>query len=149
MDFEIDTDEKVFKFNSGKNSLNQPIPFKTSALPGKESGLKLELFSGLPDEDLYLSEMNKYDGFHIVVHNNTVDPRFHDGLDVSPGFAFNLVASRAFTSKLPMPYNECILDPTSLESYDSKIYKYMLNSRNYTYRHVDCYDYCLGFNTLQ
>ena len=143
-DFET-SENKIFKFNSGKNSSNQPIPFKTSALPGKESGLRLEIFAGLPKDDVPNGRFNRYDGFHVVVHNYKVDPRFHDGLDISPGFAFNLVASRAITSKLPMPYNECILDPTSLESHDSKIYKYMLNSRNYTYRHVDCYDYCLGY----
>ena len=141
---DFESDDNTYKFNGGKNSTNQQVPFKTSSIAGKETGLKIELFSGLPDDDYDYGELNKYDGYHVVVHNNTVDPRFHDGLDISPGFASNLVVSRTFSSKLPMPYNECILDTTSLESYDSKIYKHMLNSRNYTYRHVDCYDYCLG-----
>lgn len=142
-DFE-QKDEKTFKFNSGKNRTNQQIDFKISAIPGKENGLQLELFAGLPDDEITYGVYNRYDGFHVVVHNNTVDPRFHDGIDIAPGFASNIVLSRSLSYKLDSPYNECIIDPTDSTAHDSKIFKYMINSRNYTYRHVDCYDYCLG-----
>ena len=143
-DFEISDDKLIFKFNSGFNKTQQSIPFKTSSLPGKETGLRIELFIGLPDDDKPYGEFNKYDGLHVVVHNSTVDPRFHDGIDIAPGFATNLIVSRSYTYKLDLPYNDCIIDPTDETAHGSKIFKYMTQSRNYTYRHVDCYDYCLG-----
>lgn len=93
-DFEI-TDDKSYKFNSGINRTKQPIEFKTSSIPGKESGLQIEVFIGLPDDDQPYGDYNRYDGLHVVVHNNTVDPRFHDGIDISPGFATNLIVSRS------------------------------------------------------
>lgn len=146
-DFEV-SEDKIYKFNSGLNKSKQAIPFKTSALPGKETGLQIELFIGLPDDDQPFGDYNKYDGLHVAVHNNTVDPRFHDGIDIAPGFSTNLIVSRSYTYKLDMPYNDCIIDTSRFQSFDSKIFKHMLNTRNYAYRHVDCYDYCLGLFCL-
>ena len=124
--------------------MNQPVDFLTSALAGKETGFRIEIFLGLIDDYEPRGIENKDDGLHVVVHNYTFDPRFHDGIDIAPGFATNLVVQRTFTNKLDMPYNDCIMDPDNPENHDSIIFKYMASNRSYSYRHVDCYDYCLG-----
>ena len=136
--------EESFTYNSGLDQASNPVDFLTSALAGKETGFRIELFTGLIDDYEPTGIRNQYDGLNVVVHNYTVDPRFHDGIDLAPGFATNLVVSRTFAYKLERPYNDCILNVSDVLSHDSMLYQFMLNSRNYTYRHVECYDYCLG-----
>lgn len=135
---------KSFNFNSGFDQDNKPVEFLTSALAGKETGFRIELFIGLIDDYIPEGIENKYDGLHVVVHNYTVDPRFHDGIDIAPGFATNLVVQRSYSYKLDAPYNDCIINVTDALSHDSSVFKFMVSNLNYSYRHVECYDYCLG-----
>jgi hypothetical protein len=66
------------------------------------------------------------------------------GFNVAPGFLNEISVTRTFINKLGLPYNNCLKDVKSIDSFDSDIFKYMVHSTNYSYRQTDCIDYCLG-----
>ena len=63
------------------------------------------------------------------------------GFDVAPGTSTSFVIGREFKNKLPKPFNDCYEDLTSLDSYDSDLYRRMIMA-NTTYRQVDCFRLC-------
>ena len=66
------------------------------------------------------------------------------GFNVAPGFLNEISVTRTFINKLGLPYNNCLKDVKSIDSFDSDIFKNMIHSTNYSYRQTDCIDYCLG-----
>lgn len=55
---------------------------------------------------------------------------------------------RVFTYKLGEPYNNCKKDLTSLDSFNSDLYKFMISESKYGYRQKDCFDNCIGRELL-
>jgi hypothetical protein len=47
-------------------------------------------------------------------------------------------------NQLGQPYNACLKDVKSVDSFDSDIYRYIIQSTNYSYRQKDCFEYCIG-----
>jgi len=154
-DFKCTADDFVSHIdNSGYvsysfNNNNQ----EQSTTPGKKNGLQIELFSGYFDDmivtDESISRYFRYDGFSIVVHNGTNDPRYYggvsfDGIEISPGFSTNIIVNRIFTYKLEEPHNDCYKNLDHVDSFNSNIYKLMLNNSKYKYRQKDCFDYCFA-----
>jgi hypothetical protein len=144
----IDTSGYVsYSFNNKINTTEESIT------PGKKNGLQIELFSGFFD-DMNLTDKSilryfRLDGFSIVVHNGTMDPRYYggvsfDGIEISPGFSTNIIVNRIFTYKLEEPYNDCLKNLDHIDSFHSDIYKLMLNKNKYKYRQKDCFDYCVA-----
>ena len=89
------------------------------------------------------------DGLRVIVHNHSVDPGYYSGgtkagFTLSPGLSHEVAVKRTFSSKLGLPYNDCIKNVSNIESFDSDLYRFMLTSTNYSYRQVDCFDYCMG-----
>jgi len=96
-----------------------------------------------------LNEIMIYCNFNLEECNHTADPGYYSGgtksgFILAPGFNHEIVIRRTFTSKLGHPFNNCIKNVTSLDSYDSDLYKYILTNTNYHYTQKDCFDYCMG-----
>ena len=145
-DYKIDSLGYVsYSFNKKK--------LKQSTTAGKINGLQAELFTGLFDDmdisDETIARYFRSDGFQIIVHNYSMDPRYYagipfDGVEISPGFSTNLIVNRIFTYKLEEPHNDCKKNLDKIDSFDSHIYRLMINTRNYSYRQKDCFDYCVS-----
>jgi hypothetical protein len=43
-----------------------------------------------------------------------------------------------------LPYNNCLKDVKSIGSFDSDLYRFMIQSTNYSYKQTDCLNYCAG-----
>ena len=135
-----------YKFNSGKNMLNKSISFKNQTTSGQLGGLDIEIFIGRPNEFIF-----PYDslGFHIsyfaiYVHNNTINSieSIDNPIKLSTGFKTDLVISKVYTDRLPLPYNDCIDDLNELKTYDSLLVKYILTKTKSIYRQKDCLNLC-------
>ncbi len=55
----------------------------------------------------------------------------------------NIIIKRSFTEKLGTPYSNCVADLTTINSYDSELYRLIFAS-NYSYRQQDCIDLCFN-----
>lgn len=138
-----------YQFN---RKTNQSEP-RQSTTPGKINGLQIELFSPVQDEmvliDYVTARYFRFDGFHVVIHNHSSDPRYYggislDGCEISPGFSTNLILNRVFNYKLEKPFNNCFKNLTTVDSFDSDIFRFMIKSFEYSYRQKDCVDFCIG-----
>ena len=121
-------------FNAANNS-NTPL---TTSEVGPDSGLQLELFSGVPGADDSFVEKS---GFYVAVHNNSYLPLTHfQGFKISSGTVTEVGVKRKFYESLGPPYDNCRLD-ISVTPTDS-IY-YQLTSQLTTYSQKLCLDICL------
>jgi hypothetical protein len=117
---------------------------KKSYTAGMQYGLQLLInLENITCEKCYL------DGLRLIVHNHSADPGYYSGgtksgFILSPGFNHEIVVKRTFLSKLGLPFNNCIKNVTSLDSYDSDLFRYILESNKYQYTQKDCFDYCMG-----
>jgi len=117
---------------------------KMSYTPGMQYGLELLInLENITCDKCYL------DGLRLIVHNQSSDPGYYSGgtksgFVLAPGFNHEIIIKRTFSSKLGLPYNNCIKNVTSLDSFDSNLYKHILQSTQYEYTQKDCFDYCMG-----
>jgi len=136
-DFEIKQDEYGFVSYTFKG--------KYSYVAGRESGFKLALnLSGIK-----CNECERIDGIKVIVHNHSIDPGYYfgqskGGINVANGLVNEIRVTRTFSSKLDKPYNNCLKDIESLSSFDSDLYRFILQNTSYIYRQQDCFDYCFG-----
>lgn len=122
-----------FRFNSGKYS-----PIKTLTRPGYLNGLQFELYLGEPESDFSYAFQS---GAIIFVHNQSITPHFSEGMNLPVGMASNIAISREFIYKYEQPYSECVRDILD-RSFNSELYKKIIESANKSYRRKDCYDLC-------
>ncbi len=143
-------DNKICDENDFETSVNSlglysyKLKRKKSNLPGPEYGLSLGFHLGNDT-----SGSLALDGLQVVVHNHSSFPGFYmgygiNGHNVAPGYATNLEIKRVHTNKLNVPSSFCLKDTTSLNSFDSDLYRYMITSTNFTYNQKDCFNYHLG-----
>jgi hypothetical protein len=143
-------DNKICDENDFETSVNSlglysyKLKRKKSNLPGPEYGLSLGFHLGNDT-----SGSLALDGLQVVVHNHSSFPGFYmgygiNGHNVAPGYATNLEIKRIHTNKLNVPSSFCLKDTTSLNSFDSDLYRYMITSTNFTYNQKDCFNYHLG-----
>ena len=117
---------------------------KKSYTAGMQYGLQLLInLENVTCQNCYL------DGLRLIVHNHSADPGYYSGgtksgFILSPGFNHEIAIKRTISSKLGLPHNNCIKNITSLDSYDSDLYRYILESTKYQYTQKDCFDYCIG-----
>jgi hypothetical protein len=117
---------------------------KNSYTAGMQYGLQLLInLENVTCEKCYL------DGLRLIVHNHSADPGYYSGgtksgFILAPGFNHEIAIKRTISSKLGLPHNNCIKNITSLDSYDSDLYRYILESTKYQYTQKDCFDYCIG-----
>lgn len=118
---------------------------------GKKNALRIKLFTGLPQEsDKLAKAYTDSEGFHVTVHNQSIDPEYSGGLStngisVPVGFETSLIIEREFSTKQPEPYNNCKKDLNLITSFDSTVYQFMIKSTQYAYRQRDCFEYCLTY----
>jgi len=96
-----------------------------------------------------ISATNKLDGLRIIIHNKTYDPNYYmgvlfNGFNIAPGLDYQISVKRIFSYKLGLPYNNCLKDVKSIDSFDSDLYRYIIQSTNYSYRQTDCFMYYAG-----
>jgi hypothetical protein len=130
-----------YTFNGLKNSDGSDASVKQTTKSGPNSGLILELFTGVGGSQDYYTIKS---GVFVLVHNNSVKPLVqYDGVNVQTGTSTNIRVSRTFSSKLDLPYSNCRADLTVLES-DSVYYK--LTSKFTEYKQKLCFDYYKQIN---
>jgi hypothetical protein len=115
------------------------------SLTGASHGLKININTSTINE----TTNTKYLGLRIIVHSHNNDPEFYSGgsdknIDIPTGFFSNIVIRRTFAEKLGQPYNDCLKDVKSLESFNSDLYRYILQSTEFAYCQKDCLQLCLG-----
>jgi hypothetical protein len=139
-DFHLNQDNQGYTSFTYKN--------QTSYLGGSSYGLDLKLnLENIPINTRAF--FNDSDGLKIIIHNSTYDPTYYggealNGFNVAPGFNHLISIKRTFSYKLGEPYNNCLKDVKSIDSYDSDLFRYIIQSTNYSYRQTDCFNYCMG-----
>jgi hypothetical protein len=127
-----------YRFNTGKNSNGDAIPFKKSTRVGKYTGLQMLLYVGIAPE-LDLEEMSI--GAHLFIGNSTYPLISLEGIDLSSGNEISIGVNKAFMQQLQQPYSECIANLNNIDSYDSEMYRETF-SFNKAYRLKDCIELC-------
>jgi len=74
-----------------------------------------------------ISTSHLVDGLRVIIHNKTFDPNYYNGIsengfNVAPGFFYEISVKRIFSYKLGPPYNNCLKDVKSIDSFDSHLY---------------------------
>lgn len=136
LDFEYYYDNihsNCIKYNSGKKA-----ELKKSSKPGLINGLQMEIFVDNPN----LNQFSTASGLYIIIHNSSQEFYFPQGFTVPVGKQINIAVEREFITKKAQPYSECseILD--SIDSFDSHLYKTIIDSGK-PYKREMCYDLCL------
>jgi hypothetical protein len=143
-DFEMIQDELGFvsyKFNKNKASFS-----------GAFYGLWLVLnFGNLSQNKNQATGVN---GMRFVLHNKTLTNGLNGGYSdrgINAGFGQGneITIRRINTLKLGEPFNECIKNTKSIDSFHSSLYKYILNSTKYSYTQQYCLDLCEGRETFK
>ena len=122
------------RFNT--SSLNKFFATKS----GSRSGLAMTLFDGLFNEPRRNSYQVPSNGLQIYIYNNSIEPNAEESLIAAPGFTTSFAISKIVSSKLTEPYNDCIDTLNTYKSFDSTLYKEIVNS-NHSYRQSDCLDF--------
>jgi hypothetical protein len=112
-------------------------------------GSKNSLIMGLNLANISFDKINALDGLRVIIHNKTNDPNYYrgisqNGFNLALGFNYEISVNRIFTYKLGLPYNNCLKDVKSIDSFDSDLYRYIIQSTNYSYKQTDCFNYCFG-----
>ena len=125
------------------------ISYTLKSQPTYLGGSKHSLIMGLNLSNISFDKTTTLDGLRVIIHNKTNDPNYYrgisqNGFNLALGFNYEISVNRIFTYKLGLPYNNCLKDVKSIDSFDSDLYRYMIKSTNYSYRQTDCLNYCAG-----
>jgi len=125
------------------------ISYAFKSQPTYLGGSRNSLIMGFNLANISFDKTNPMDGLRVIIHNKSFDPNYYDGFsengfNVAPGFNYEISVNRIFTYKLGLPYNNCLKDVKSIDSFDSDLYRYMIHSTNYSYKQTDCLNYCAG-----
>ena len=124
-----------WQYNSGLNLANEKTSLAESTTEGKYFGLSL-MIVGLANRNPYPVVNSK--GITLFVHNQSFWPIASEGIQIQPGSDTNIAVKRTFSSRQPVPYSQCV----DLTQTESKIYKYIREATNQSYRQRDCLDLC-------
>jgi hypothetical protein len=100
-------------------------------------------------ENITFDNKSIFDGIRLVIHNSTYDPNYYEGslpngFNLETSFQYDISIKKIFSHKLGQPYNNCLKNVKSIDSFDSDLYRYILKSTNYSYRQEDCFMYYVG-----
>jgi hypothetical protein len=122
--------------------------FKSSEIHNKgySHGLMVIIYLGKISSSKFLSGR---EGLRLMIHNESIDSGYHigyseTGFNLSPGLANEIVVDRVYSYKLEPPYNDCIKDTKKEELFHSDIYKFIIETTNYSYNHEYCLYLCMG-----
>ena len=116
---------------------------KKSIMDGDLFGLKIVLYLTDFIESTSIADLK------VIIHDDSVDSGYHGGysrkgLYLQKGFDYKISINKILKNQLGQPYNACLKDVKSVDSFDSDIYRYIIQSTNYSYRQKDCFEYCIG-----
>ena len=102
----------------------------------------------------YENESTGLNGMRFVIHNKKLISGLNGGMsdrgiDVDFGKTTDITIKRIDSQKLDEPFSDCIKDITSIDSFNSNLYKYILKSTNYSYTQEYCLDLCRGRETYK
>ncbi len=149
-----------YRFNSGYDFFNQKKPIKNVITSGITNGLQIELFLGEQDSnnqaifenDVYLVVHNKSykgllstDGFHMPTGKSTYIGKICCYF-LLPFFKINYQLikgiKRRFHEKLSSPFSDCVKNLSSMDAYDSELFKRTTQMAG-VYRHFYCFKLCV------
>ena len=76
-----------------------------------------------------------------MINNQTSKPVFTDGYEIATGIMTNINVNRLYTYRLEYPFNDCMNNLDAIDSFDSDLYRAIINS-NVTYKRIDCFYLC-------
>jgi hypothetical protein len=138
--------ENYFKTNRDKYGfISYTFKNENAFLGGKFFALSVSLNL----ENITFDNGSIYDGIRLIIHNSSYDSNYYtgaspNGFNLETGFKYEISIKKIFTYKLGQPYNNCLKDVESRDSFDSDLYRYILKSTNYSYRQEDCFMYYVG-----
>lgn len=121
--------------NDGKNSTGHSVDLLTSNEVGKTNGMTIKLF--LDIELLDSGYVAAYIG------DNKVLPKIDEleKLYLEKGKLNDIIISKLENKNLPYPYNNCMDNLNTENSFDSDFYRASFKN-GYKYRRANCYDVC-------
>jgi hypothetical protein len=125
------------------------ISYTFKSQPSYQGGFFNSLQISLNLDKISFDKTNPLDGIRVIIHNKTFDPNYYmgysdSGFNLAPGFFNEISVNRIFSYKLGLPYNNCLKDVKSIGSFDSDLYRFIIQSTNYSYKQTDCLNYCAG-----
>ena len=144
--------QHCYRFNSGFDAQNKPVPLKRVSLEGFTSELALELYAGVPNA---MSSKRPQRGFWLMV-NNASDYRYLITLSslfrITPGLGVSASVARSFFTQYKSPWSECtVLEGHELSKplEDSSFFDQIVHTTE-SYTRSLCLVYCAQhyINTL-
>ena len=129
--------EWVFDFNYG-NCFKHKTK-KLSYTPGPLKGLYFVVLTGFSEK---LKPLNELFGLRLSIANTTSPTLFNKRVNLLPGYLTEIGIKRKFRQQLPKPFSECDIENTSQDSFESELYKMILQSK-LEYIQLDCYEICI------
>lgn len=124
-----------YQFNTGKNS-----SLKMLTTGGRQNGFKLDLYAGVPKDELSFLKSN---GIIIFIHNSSNIPIMTmEGINLSTGFETEILLSQVIYKRLASPFDNCV------EDFDSYLYKKTIKL-NSIYRQKLCMQLCYQETLIQ
>jgi hypothetical protein len=123
-----------YKYNSGVDFYGNATKPKTVLRSGKDGGLSMELFVGIPRN---LEILTENFGLAVFVHDNWTSPLSVEPVLVNPNVETNIGISRTEIKKVPKPYSDC----QDLDSVQS-VLKDAIQSKGIAYQQKDCILQC-------
>ena len=105
-----------YAFNSGNNSMGQPVNSRYALRTGSDYGLRLVWYSSYYE---LLGVNNTFDGLIVKIVNSS-NQNINEGTFVTPGLVTNIAVERYFQYMMPAPYSACLVPsdfPTAGFSY--------------------------------
>jgi hypothetical protein len=132
-----------YSFNSGFNSTGHRVELKKSSLAGYSYGLQLDLYVNFYENLTLFNSVTGGLGAILRIDNVThgID-HVAEGVMVSAGSVTNSALGRENKFIMKQPYSDCVLDNDATTSFDSDIYKAILES-NFSYSQQFCLTQCL------
>lgn len=113
-----------FTFNSKRNETGHIISTKLIGRPGVRNGLRLEINIGQLESLPFWISTN---GIVISIHHKDLKPLMsEEGIRIRPGAETNLIISKETFKRLNRPFNFCLEDAYSIDSYDSDEFRFVL-----------------------
>ena len=115
----LDEFKTCYTFNSGNNSSGSPVPIRKVRRFGKDYGLHIEFFLGIPEK--CKTPLSRNYGLVVYIHNSTYaiwDET--NGFEIMSGYETDLAVDRTRLLKLPKPYSRCLVNTDPPPSYSSQ-----------------------------
>jgi hypothetical protein len=118
------------------------IKLKSTSQNSEATGLIVEVFAG----NSY-NTASMQSGVHVFMGNNTVRINSLLGF-TAPTAAYTYVAiQKTVTETLSKPYSDCVEDVTSINGYNSDLFRTLILA-NYSYNQENCYNLYVQRNII-